>query len=88
MLLSGAIIVETIFSIPGLGMYLMGGITARDYPVVNGTVILISFIVCGMNLIVDVLYAYVDPRIKSQYVSTRRSARAVQKLLNEKTEVA
>jgi peptide/nickel transport system permease protein len=88
MLLSGAIIVETIFSIPGLGMYLMGGINARDYPVINGTVILMSFIVCGMNLIVDVLYAFVDPRIKSLYVSTKRSARAIQKLLNEKAEVA
>ena len=87
-LMSGAIIVETIFSIPGLGMYLMGGITARDYPVINGTVILIAFIICAMNLIVDVIYAFIDPRIKSQYISTKRKAKAVQKLIGDKAEVA
>ena len=88
MLLSGAIIVETIFSIPGMGMYLMGGITARDYPVINGTVILLSFIVCIMNLIVDVLYAYIDPRIKFQYVSSKKKFKAVKKLVEDKAEVA
>jgi len=85
-LMSGAIIVETIFSIPGLGMYLMTGITQRDYPVINGTVILIAFIICAMNLIIDVIYAFIDPRIKSQYVSPKRGAKAVAKL--NKAEVA
>jgi peptide/nickel transport system permease protein len=87
-LLSGAIIVETIFSIPGLGMYLMGGITARDYPVINGTVVLLAFIVCAMNLIVDVIYAFIDPRIRSQYVSPKKKAKAVQKFTGDKAEVA
>ena len=87
-LMSGAIIVETIFSIPGLGMYLMGGITARDYPVINGTVILMAFIICAMNLIIDVIYAFIDPRIKSQYVSSKKKAREVAKLIENKAEVA
>ena len=87
-LMSGAIIVETIFSIPGLGMYLMGGITARDYPVINGTVILIAFIICAMNLIVDMIYALIDPRIKAQYVSQKKKARAIEKLTAQESEVA
>ncbi|MDR1589058.1 MAG: ABC transporter permease [Oscillospiraceae bacterium] len=65
--LAGSIIVETIFGIPGLGMYLMGGIIGRDYPVINGSVLLISLIVCILNLVVDLLYAMIDPRIKAQY---------------------
>jgi peptide/nickel transport system permease protein len=69
--LAGSIIVETIFGIQGLGMYLMGGIIGRDYPVINGSVLLISLIVCALNLIVDLLYAMIDPRIKAQYSARR-----------------
>lgn len=87
MQLAGAIIIETIFNINGMGMYLMQGILARDYPVINGTVILIAFIVCVMNLAVDLLYALVDPRIKAQYTSGKRKAKAIRKLRNAKTEV-
>ena len=87
-LMSGAIILETIYSIPGLGMYLMSGITSRDYPVINGTVILIAFIICGMNLIVDIIYALIDPRIKSQYVSPKKKARALEKLVESTGEAA
>ena len=87
-LMSGAIIVETIFSIPGLGMYLMTGITQRDYPVINGTVILMAFIICAMNLIIDVIYAFIDPRIKSQYISPKKRAREVERLIENHAEVA
>jgi peptide/nickel transport system permease protein len=69
--LAGSIIVETIFGISGLGMYLMGGIIGRDYPVINGAVLLISLIVCVLNLAVDLLYAMIDPRIKAQYSARR-----------------
>ena len=65
--LSGSIIVETIFSIPGMGLYLMDGIMSRDYPVINGSVVVISLLVCVVNLFVDVAYALIDPRIKTQY---------------------
>ncbi len=83
-LMSGALIVETIFSIPGLGMYLYGGITNRDYPIINGSVILTAFIVCMMNIIVDVLYAVIDPRIRIQYTGAKKKKKAA----SEKTEVA
>jgi len=73
-LFSGSIIVETIFAIPGMGMYLMSGITARDYPVINGVVFMISFLICAINLIVDIAYAFIDPRIRSQYISKKREA--------------
>jgi peptide/nickel transport system permease protein len=74
--LSSQIIVETIFSIPGMGMYMMSGITSRDYRVINGSVLVISFMVCVMNLLVDILYAFIDPRIRAQYVSPKKRARA------------
>ena len=84
MLMSGALIVETIFSIPGLGMYLYGGITNRDYPIINGSVILTAAIVCIMNIIVDVLYAVIDPRIRVQYTGAKKKKKAAP----EKAEVA
>jgi len=64
---SGSIIVETIFNIRGMGLYLMDGILARDYPVINGAVLVISLLVCVVNLIVDIAYAFIDPRIKAQF---------------------
>ena len=78
---SGSIIVETIFAIPGMGMYLMGGIIARDYPVTNGVVFIISVLICAVNLIVDILYAIIDPRIRVQYASPRKKAKEREKLL-------
>ena len=86
-LMCGALIIETIFSIPGVGMYLMGGISARDYPIINGAVVFISFIMCAMNLIVDILYALIDPRIKTQYISNKRTP-VTKKLIAESAEVA
>jgi len=77
MVLAGSIIVETIFSIPGMGMYIMAGISSRDYPVINGTVLVLSLTVCVLNLVVDVLYAFIDPRIKAQYVATKSRKRMV-----------
>ena len=75
----GSIIIETIFSIPGMGMYLMTGIAGRDYPILNGSVLIISFLICAVNLIVDVAYAFIDPRIMAQYQSKKKkeSVRAI-----------
>jgi ABC-type dipeptide/oligopeptide/nickel transport system permease component len=63
-LLGGAILVETVFAWPGLGMLLVTAVSARDYPVVQGGVILISLIFIVLNLLVDLLYAFLDPRIR------------------------
>jgi peptide/nickel transport system permease protein len=65
----GSIIVETIFNIPGMGMLLLNAINARDYPVIQGCVLILSLAVCVINVLVDLAYAAADPRIKSQYTS-------------------
>jgi oligopeptide transport system permease protein len=62
-LLIGSLIVETIFSIPGIGRLLVQGITQRDYSLIMGTTLLYAFVIAMLNLIVDVLYGFVDPRI-------------------------
>lgn len=65
-LLGGAVIVETIFSWPGIGRLTYEAITQRDYPVLQGTVLLVALLFMIVNLAVDVLYAYLDPRIRLQ----------------------
>ena len=68
-LIGGAIVTETIYAVPGLGRYMVESIARRDFPVIQGGVLLIALSYSFVNLLVDVLYAYVDPRIKSQYTS-------------------
>jgi peptide/nickel transport system permease protein len=69
MTLSGSVIVETIYTIPGMGLYMMSALSSRDYPVINGVVLMLAFVTCAVNLLVDILYAFIDPRIKAQYSS-------------------
>lgn len=63
-LLEGAVITETVFAWPGIGQLLVGSILARDYPVVQGAVLLIAIVFILINLIVDLLYGAIDPRIR------------------------
>ncbi len=63
-LMSGAIVIETVFNIPGVGRLLVQSVLRRDYPVIQGVVLLIAGAYVLINLLVDVLYAYLDPRIK------------------------
>lgn len=63
-LLSGAVVTETIFAIPGLGRLAVYAIQARDFPVVQGAVLIIALVFVLVNLVVDMLYAVIDPRIK------------------------
>jgi peptide/nickel transport system permease protein len=63
-LLSGAVLTETVFGRVGVGRYIVTAITARDYPVVQGTVLIVATFVVAINLVVDVLYAALDPRIR------------------------
>jgi peptide/nickel transport system permease protein len=63
-LLSGAVLTETVFALPGVGTALVQGILARDYPVVQGFTIVIAIIFVVVNLVVDLSYAYLDPRIR------------------------
>ena len=64
LLLSGAVLTETIFALPGLGRLTITSVLARDYPVVQGVVVIGAVIFVVANLAVDVLYAWLDPRIR------------------------
>ena len=70
--MAGSVITENIFNIKGLGTYLYSGILSRDYPIINGSVLLIAFIVCCVNLLVDLAYMAIDPRIKAQFINTNK----------------
>lgn len=63
-LLTGSVVVETIFGIPGIGRYFVQGAIGRDYTLVMGTVIVVAIFVIVFNLIVDILYALLDPRVR------------------------
>ncbi len=63
-LISGAVLTETVFGRVGVGRYVVTAITSRDYPVVQDTVLVVAFFVVILNLVVDVLYAALDPRIR------------------------
>lgn len=86
MIMGGSVIIETIFNIPGLGLYLMNGISGRDYPVICGCVLVISVCVCMMNLVVDLIYAFIDPRVKAQYTGGKKKGK--KKASEEKGGVA
>lgn len=66
-LLSGAVLTETIFSISGMGRLMISSIKMRDYPTVQGCVLVIALMYCLVNLVVDLLYAVMNPKIRSQY---------------------
>lgn len=73
MAIGGALIAEMIFSIPGLGMYTLTGLQNRDYPVIQGNVLFLSLMFCIVMLLIDLAFAFVDPRIRSQFAGRRRS---------------
>jgi dipeptide transport system permease protein len=63
-LLAGAILTETIFAWPGIGKWLVDSISRRDYPSVQGGLLLIALLVMTVNLVVDLLYGLINPRIR------------------------
>jgi len=63
-LVTGAVVVESIFNIPGLGQLIINSIERRDYAVIQGVVLIITIIYVGINLVVDLLYGAVDPRVR------------------------
>ncbi len=72
MLLAGAVVIEMVFSIPGVGMYLVGGINTRDYAVVQSSVIFLALAFALVMLLVDLAYAFVDPRIRARFAGKKR----------------
>ncbi len=67
MVVAGSAITENLFSIPGIGLYLLNGISYRDYPIIRGCTLLLSLYSSIVLLLVDLAYAWLDPRIKAQY---------------------
>lgn len=65
--LGGTVVIETLFGIPGIGYYITQAVGNRDYPIIRGGVTLLALLFCIVVLIVDLLYAFIDPRIKAQY---------------------
>jgi peptide/nickel transport system permease protein len=63
-LLGGAVIVEQVFSIPGVGRLIVGAIASRDFPVLQGGLLFLAVVYLAINLVVDILYAVVDPRVR------------------------
>ena len=63
-LIGGALIVETIFALPGIGRYFVEAALNRDYTLVMGTVVVVAVFVLFFNLVVDILYAVIDPRVR------------------------
>lgn len=75
-LVSGSVIVETIFSLPGLGTLMMSAINNRDYPIIQGCVIVLAALICVINLVVDLAYGFVDPRIMEQMKGVGKKKKA------------
>jgi peptide/nickel transport system permease protein len=71
-MLGGAILAESIFSIPGIGKLMIDSINAKNYPMVQGGVLFIALGFSIVNLFVDILYGFIDPRIKSQYSEKKK----------------
>ena len=64
---AGTVIIEQIFSIPGIGQYMLNAVNSRDYPVIRGGVVLLALTTSVIMLVVDLVYAMIDPCIKAQY---------------------
>ena len=81
--MGGSAITEIVFSIPGLGNLIIDGIKVKNAPLVQGGILVIALAMALCNLIVDVLYAYVDPRIRSQYVKPKVKMAAAKSVATE-----
>ena len=82
-MLGGALTIESVFAIPGIGKYMVDAISHRDFPAIQGGVIVLAIVFTIINLVVDLIYTVVDPRLKSMFVTKKRS-----KLLPKSKEAA
>ena len=71
-MLGGTIVIENVFTIPGMGQYIVTAINSRDYNVIQGSVLVLAILFSLVILAIDLVYAYIDPRIKAQYTSGGR----------------
>ena len=64
LMINVAVVIEVIFQWPGVGSLILDGLLGRDFPVVQGSLLMAGAMIVGVNLLLDILYAYVDPRIR------------------------
>ena len=76
-LLGGAMVIEMVFSVPGIGIYMVNSIKSMDYPAVLGSVLVVAFAASIILLVIDLCYAFVDPRILAHYRSRKSSSKGV-----------
>ncbi len=72
MAIGGTVVIESVFQFPGIGYYMLAGINALDYPVVRGCILILAIFSTLAMLVVDLVYAFLDPRIKAQYVNSSK----------------
>ena len=68
-LITGAVLTETVFSWPGIGRWLVQAVLARDYPVLQGGILLITIVIITLNLLIDLIYAQIDPRVHASLIN-------------------
>lgn len=77
--LGGAMIVEVIYSVPGLGNYMISGLSARDYPVILATSFFMAVVFSIVILLIDIIFAFIDPRVRSQYIRKKKRSKTPMK---------
>jgi peptide/nickel transport system permease protein len=65
-LISGTVIIENVFAVPGVGRLLVDSVATRDYPVIQGTTLVLAFLVVLINLLTDVVHSALDPRVAAE----------------------
>lgn len=78
MLLGGSLIVETVFAVPGIGKYVTDAVSQRNFPAVQGGVIMLALIYAIINIVVDICYTIVDPRLKTAFITSKKRKRVKQ----------
>lgn len=71
-MISGSVVVESIFSIPGLGTLITTAVNNQDYDLIQGCVLVLAGVVCILNLLIDILYGFIDPRIQAEFAGKRK----------------
>lgn len=68
---AGSVVIETVFGYPGIGLYMVKAVGARDYPIVEGCVLMLAVSCAAVMLLIDVVYGFIDPKIKARYVTKK-----------------
>ncbi len=84
--LGGSIIIETVFGVPGIGQYAVQAISTRNYPAVLGSIVILAFIFAVINLILDLIYTVIDPKLKMTFVSSASNRKNKRLLAAMKSE--